>query len=149
MNERYLYRGKYAGRCKSFEECWVFGDLVYLTREPHIHPQNNTTTVTDTDLAKILVMHPVVPDTVGQCTGLRDKNGMLVFEGDFIKFRSNDHIYTVTWDGGDGRFLGVSGRKTTNDRYLVYISDELRKYAEIAGNIHDTPELLKEDNDVN
>lgn len=88
-------------------------------------------------------MSCVDPKTVGQFTGLYDKNGKEIFEGDIIK-ESYD-VYTpyytvVTYDAPG--FVG-----TKDYRHCCnYETDELRsesKYFEIIGNIHDNPELLE------
>lgn len=77
--------------------------------------------------------HRVDPATVGQYTGLMDKNGKRIFEGD------------VTYDGCTiERVWFKNGQWVTVNR-LGYWA-ELYKYAnhyEVIGNIHDNPELVK------
>ena len=74
--------------------------------------------------------------TVGQYTGLTDKNGKKIFEGDICKHRSNysgDFVISiVTYT--DGQFLSM-----VNENSGFNLSDKL----EVIGNIHDNPELLK------
>lgn len=97
--------------------------------------------------------YQVDPDTIGKCTGLPAKESyrgkvpidLLVFEGDLLKRDRCDMVFTVIWDAGGGRFLCVA--KGSPDNYLMYVSDELHKYATIIGNIHDNPELLEVQND--
>ncbi len=78
----------------------------------------------------------VYPETVGQYTGLTDKNGKKIFEGDICKHRSNYSgdfvITTVTYT--DGQFLAIVDKDSGFN-----LSDKL----EIVGNIYDNPELLK------
>ena len=78
----------------------------------------------------------VIPETVGQYTGLTDKNGKTFFEGDICKHRSNYSgeyiISVVTYT--DGEFLAMVGNNSG-----FCLSDKL----EVIGNIHDNPELLK------
>lgn len=84
----------------------------------------------------------VDPDTVGQYTGLEDKNGIKIFEGDIVKKSCLGKmcIYQIVYDNGLASFIGQAGiRFTTFD----YDSEEF----EVIGNIYDNPELLggKED----
>ena len=78
----------------------------------------------------------VQPESIGQYTGLTDKNGKKIFEGDICKHRSNFSgkyiISVVTYT--DGYFLAMADENSGFD-----LSDKL----EIIGNIHDNPELLK------
>ena len=78
----------------------------------------------------------IIPETVGQYTGLTDKNGKKIFEGDVCKHRSNYSgeyvISVVTYT--DGQFLAMADNNSGFN-----LSDGL----EVIGNIHDNPELLK------
>ena len=78
----------------------------------------------------------VIPETVGQYTGLTDKNGKKIFEGDICKHRSNYSgntlISLVTYT--DGHFLALVSENS---------GFELSEKLEVIGNIHDNPELLK------
>ena len=78
----------------------------------------------------------VEANTVGQYTGLPDKNGKKIFEGDICKHRSNysgEYIISVV-TFTDGQFLAMASENSGFN-----LSDKL----EIIGNIHDTPELLE------
>jgi hypothetical protein len=77
--------------------------------------------------------HQVIPETVGQYTGLNDKNGTKIFEGDIVAF--GEYQYTVEWK--EDR-LGY-GYAETADRMLECDG----RHCEVIGNIHDNPELLK------
>ena len=81
----------------------------------------------------------VDPATVGQCTGLKGKNGTLIFADDIFKvvFGSVRWIAVVEWEK-EGRFLGFT---IEPERRIIYINRE--PLVEIIGNIHDNPELLK------
>lgn len=67
--------------------------------------------------------------SIEQCTGLKDKNGKLIYEGDIVK--NNKHMYQVEWY--------VNGF-AVNDGYDYLIDNE---EWEIIGNIHENPELLE------
>ena len=92
----------------------------------------------------------VETNTVGQYTGLTDKNGKKIFEGDVVKYKNTDGaVYK-------GVTLIVIGKVVYNEKttsFAVYGKDEIgAKYCdyfpikniEVIGNIHDNPELLKE-----
>ncbi len=95
-----------------------------------------------TDFDFVTVIH----ETVGQFTGLFDKNDKKVFEGDIIAYtpRSNcTIIYEVTWQQEYSRFSLV---QWSTHRYRLYEWAELEKVkymCEVIGNIHDNPELLE------
>ncbi len=84
-------------------------------------------------------------DTLGEYTGLTDKNGTRIFEGDIIKQviphnLVQPFIFTVNWCEECAMFVLPC---ITNDAFesdfTVMRSDEI----EVIGNIHDNPELLK------
>jgi uncharacterized phage protein (TIGR01671 family) len=82
--------------------------------------------------------YPVKPDTVGQCTGLRDKNGMLIYEGDILRNKNSQksHFF-VKWNVG-GYDAVYSGNFTLCLHPVLHEFDG----AEIIGNIHENPDLL-------
>lgn len=147
MDREILFRGK---RINNGE--WVEGDLVHS-----IYKLN------DTCVGKYgctLGMHQVIPETVGEFTGLLDKNGKRIFEGDILKCHDNPKdLVKVVFDE-----FGVVDTDTENPvdtvigwHYEVIPTDELStvepfclsmpltnsyiKYChmEVIGNIHDTP----------
>ena len=135
-----LFRGKRADNGE-----WVEGSLVsyfkgksasiFESKSKAYHPVG-TTTFCSTSL------YDVLPETVGQYTGLTDKNGRKIFEGDIVEGNSEYFTYThpygkVVYDGG---------------QYLISFDDVLEDIeclgawandVEIIGNIYDNPELVR------
>lgn len=82
----------------------------------------------------------VHPETVGQYTGLTDKNGKKIFEGDIIKICGQHSCFDKV------EFLdGLAGFYAVNDD--IHIPAELvtlkKNFIEVIGNIYDNPELLE------
>ena len=77
--------------------------------------------------------YDVIPETVGQYTGLCDKNGIKIFEGDILKglyANGNAEVEMI-----NGSWVGYAGKGWTDIGYVV-------DRVEVIGNIHDNPELL-------
>lgn len=83
----------------------------------------------------------IIPETVGQYTGLTDNNGNKIFEGDIVEgadFTVEDGGYAVV-SFDDGAFE-VGGNNIIGTFHENYWGKEF----EVIGNIHDNPELLEE-----
>lgn len=79
-----------------------------------------------------------------QCTGLKDKNGKLIYENDIVKFYfDNDEIIAVLiWDNDESRFY-LNTTDYFKDKYVTdYEITKQEKY-EVIGNIYENPELLE------
>lgn len=119
--------------CKPQNEgVWVYGDIRLQGIIPYIH----------NEIGKC----PIDVDTVGQSTGLKDKNGKEIYEGDIVKAPYLDSIFA---DVVNNMFVNVVVGYNQGSFVLeydgnlrVYISD-LYDNIEIIGNVHDNPELLK------
>lgn len=77
--------------------------------------------------------------TLCQFTGMTDKNGTKIFEGDIVKenYLIHERIYSIVWDNDYFSLRAES-------EYTSYQLDELLlSHCEIVGNIHDNKELLK------
>ena len=119
-----LFRGKAGAK-------WVYGDLRHLN-------DGRVTIQKDGEIYP----YEVIPETVGQYTGLNDKDGKMIFEGDVVK------AYDETYDNG---FAEVKGKVFFNcGSFDIDVEDvgyiPLYSYGteniEVIGNIHDNPELL-------
>ena len=95
---------------------------------------------------------PIVIKTLSQYTGLTDKNGKKIFEGDIFK-PFDDEIIVVSWIeyfSHLGLMVYTTIKEKKRGKENVYISsgwsflfDYDLNEREIIGNIHDNPELLK------
>lgn len=134
-----IFRGK---RLNDGE--WIEGSLCTT-----IPSDENFYTISYFDFEGYYIEEKVIPSTIGQYTGLTDKNGTEIFEGDIIKYKNTDGIKF------NGVALTVIGKVVYNEKnasFAVSGKDEIGakhydyfpiKNIEVIGNIHDNPELLK------
>ena len=111
---------------------WIEGDLLNYLGCGKVHIAQNY---------KGAGGQEVIPETVGQYTGLTDKNGKKVFEGDIVKlfYKDGFEIGLIGWSNIDFRYKFASPDGTA---YGFDVTDTF----EIIGNIHDNPELLEGQN---
>ena len=145
-----IFRGK---RTDSGE--WVYG---YYTKARYFLNKKEMHIIFEPDVeafphCEFTGYEEVLPETVGQYTGLTDKNGVKIFEGDICRFkRFNDvHIGKIVFNATTASFVmwyqpivGAYGEKATQ-KMLLSVCDDI----EVIGNIHDNPELLGGENNGN
>lgn len=80
--------------------------------------------------------------TLGEYTGLTDRTGNKIFEGDIVTSRMSSSKYQVVWEECQFKIKDKWGNiYTPKQEFLTHIE------VEIIGNIHDNPELLANNND--
>lgn len=142
MNERYLFKAK---RIDNGE--WEIGSLIALpTGEYEISNKCNNPPDCDPMWDKVVITHKVDTSTICQCTGLKEKNGNLIWENDVVRVYGdtddfgNDlyYFYKVVWNK-DLCCWWLSDIYTQEDEYLYICLKEI----DVIGNIFDNPELLE------
>ena len=136
MTREILFRGKRVSNGN-----WIEGYFVLLA----INEGLKHAIYTGTDEGRFILFE-VIPDTVGQFTGLCDKNGNKIFEGDIIRFYDKDFtssgIATVDFESGKWK---INGHYTTKLSSIVWLDLYRTGFEyEVIGNIYDNPELLEE-----
>lgn len=130
MQERYLYRGK-----RTDDGEWIYGDLVHS-----VYKKGDTCVG---QYGNEVGMHIVDPSTICQCTGLKDKNGRLIFENDIMEAHLDDEFpddvtrTRVVWEENG---LVTIEQGSIDREYLCGFDTE---HFEVVGNVFDNHELLE------
>lgn len=120
-------------RAKTNTGRWIYGGLVYSDNiEPAIYFEVGNKVYKRIDWAY------VDPATVGQFTGLTDRNGTEIYEGDILLYNGNRR--TVEWKYGT---FGLSMHEKGFPFQAFYELPVPIVDSTVVGNIHDNPQLLK------
>lgn len=124
---------KFRGKDKKTGE-WFYGNLFDKDTSGRTHICTTKKGCLDID-----------PDTVGQYTGLKDKKGKDIYEGDILGCANPKIKHLVFYNERQGRFMAALDGNLDDDFWLCgFDSERWNASKEIIGNIHDNPELLTE-----
>ena len=122
-----LFRGK-----RKDNDEWVEGNYgEYYNGEKKV----SCISIPSKETISVSLCYDVIPETVGQYTGMTDKNGTKIFEGDILKglyANGNAEVEMI-----NGSWVGYAGKGWTDIGYVV-------DRVELIGNVHDNPELLQD-----
>lgn len=136
---------------------WVYGGIVHQSDYYGIKADKwliiDGTTTYDYDIGEWC---DVIPESVGQYTGLMDKNGKKIYEGDIVKYQfDNDdcpfpnkntekrigRVFFSDFRASFSITAGRNGSASMNNDLFKYVQNGNR--VEVIGNIYDNPELLE------
>ena len=129
MSREIEFRGK---RLDNGE--WLYGDLM--------HDNHGGCYVYPLDSLGLFTENKVANDTIGQFTGLVDKKGVKIFEGDVVLWDRDQKMYVVVFRNGMFYASVEECNPHIYGGFPLWCLCAEEQYCTIVGNIYDNPELL-------
>lgn len=131
MEDRYLFKGK---RVDNGE--WTEGNILLDLEKNKPSETYRIYPIDHVDICRV-----VDETTICQCTGLKDKNGKLIWENDIVNCLSEECCGYIGWNEGEaGFYFNVLLEDGKFEEEHVY---DYQDCMEVIGNIFDNPELLE------
>ena len=124
MNDRFKFRYLYQDKLREVIDLDFDNEYITVRTSPQ------ETVSTGLELKKLI-----------QCTGIADKNGKLIYEGDILlSLATKSHIGVVCWDK-EKAYFKINGKGIAYNALQTFCS---KNAFEVIGNIYENPELLEE-----
>ncbi len=146
MNREIKFRGK-----RLDNGIWIYGDLMQH-QDGDVYIGDNTRYWTDDGYHNngYEEVRAVDDETIGQFTGLHDRTGKEVYEGDVVfwiaidmRGRGKGEQGAIIWDKQTMSWAIMRDKPTSDGRPCIISRPFGKKHLEVVGNIHDNPELMK------
>jgi len=125
MNRQIKFRG-----IRVDDGRWVYGNLLQELGSTFISANRNE-------------HFEILPDTSAQYTGLKDKNGKQIYEGDVFKpFTAGPNFYKVVFENGSFAIYNKYGYYSLLSKFIE-VAERLKVDLKVVGNIYENPELIK------
>ncbi|ECU4704315.1 hypothetical protein MAS37_001168 [Listeria monocytogenes] len=130
---------------------WVYGNLMQFEDSATFIFADERKGASTLTYAHFIInnMHAIDEKTVGQYTGLKDKNGKKIFEGDIVAFSEDDfHVFNsqveyFSEDGYPAFDIKVPSTYYFDSNVFSEVSMSGLYEIEVIGNIHENPELME------
>lgn len=120
-------------RARDERGSWHIGLLTFMFGQYAIVNESDENTV-----------YLIDKETIGQSTGLKDKNGVEIFEGDIVQYRDGEYSYLGIVKRDCYQFF-IDGIEPDDNYGFIDVSNTFdgTSSLEVIGNIHENPELLE------